>query len=419
MTSLAVPSSPPSVQALNRPTPARKSVLLNLRLTFGGLLAAFVILIVGLAGLNSQVNLLLLLVGMSIGVLVFGAVLPTRMVRRIDVERIMPEAVVAGRPFTITYVVRNRRRWFRAWSLVIGEAPPAAAAFPQAFVPVLGPGEQRRIKLVGNCPRRGRLTLRGIRLLSRFPFGMFSCRLDIDTPMEVTVYPTVGRFRRDPWKGTRYARSAGAREARERGSQDEFHGVREYRHGDSHRWIHWRRSARTGDLIVREMIPLRQTQLVVIVDPWPGAFVGKALRQRLKAPPDSTVERVISVAATAVCDGLERGHRVGLICRAAVPIVIAPAAGRAHRQRMLHELASIEPGTGEGLEALVSRVRWSTGWHARCLICAPRPDATHDRVVRSLSGRTEGTLLLTPDSEAFNALFAIGGEKASVRRRTR
>jgi uncharacterized protein (DUF58 family) len=261
--------------------------------------------------------------------------------------------------------------------------------------------------------------LRGLRLFSRFPFGMFSCRRDVDAPMELTVYPRVGRFRRDPWKGTRYARSVGAHEARERGGQDEFHGVREYRPGDSRRWIYWRRSARTGDLVVREMVPLRQTQAVVIVDPWPEASAGKGSRHRAKGPPDSTVERVISAAATAVCDGLERGHRVGLICRADVPIVIAPAAGRAHRQRMLHELASIEPGSGEDIEVLVSRVRWSTGWHSRCLICTPHPDAAHGRLVRSLSGRTEGTLLLAPDSELFNALFDIGGEKASRPRRTR
>src|SRR5262249_32037036 len=128
--------------------------------------------------------------------------------------------------------------------------------------------------------------------------------------------------------------------------------------------IHWRRSARTGDLVVREMIPLKPTQLIVLVDPWPGtpSPAEKGL------PAISThAERVISAAATALCDALERGYRAGVLCRAARPIVIPPGSGRAQRQRILQELAMAQPGAAEPLDALVAQIRWSSGWHARCL----------------------------------------------------
>ena len=335
--------------------------------------------------------------------------------RRIAVERIVPDAAVAGRPFRIAYVVRNGRRWGRAWSLVIEEAPLGTPGprFPRGFLPVLAAGREQRVELMGKCPRRGRLKLRGIRVQSRFPFGLFSCRADIPMPAEITVYPMVGRFRRDPFKDARHVRSAVARRAREHTSPDEFYGVREYREGDSYRWIHWRQSARTGQLVIREMVPLRQTQLIVIVDPWPGKPGPRRPRRSTTGPASVAAERMISAAATAICDGFDRGHRVGLICRSAVPLAIAPAGGRPHRQRLLHDLASIAPGADEGLDELLSRIRWSTGWHARCMICVPRVDATHHRVVHALGGRTEATIILSPESERFDALFDTTDEPAS------
>ncbi len=390
----------------------------NLRITFSGLLCVAVLVLVGLAALNGEANLLFLLCGVAVGVMVFSAVAPVLMVRKIAVERTVPEAAVAGRPFTVSYVVRNRRGWARAWCLVISETPSGVngAAFPQGFVPVLAPGQEQRIDLVARCASRGRLTLRGIRVRSRFPFGLFSCAVDLESPAELTVWPTVGAFRRDPFKDSRYARSPSARGGFEHPGQDEFYGVREYREGDNYRWIHWRRSARTGQLVIREMMPLRQTQLIVMVDAWPGEAAGASGRS-VDGASDIAAERVISAAATAICDGLERGHRVGLICRSAIPLVLAPAGGRPHRQRLLQELASMEPGAGEGLDQLVSRVRWSTGWHARCMICATRLDATHDRVARLLGGRVEATVVLSPQSEGFDALFDGANEPAVHGRR--
>jgi hypothetical protein len=98
---------------------------------------------------------------------------------------------------------------------------------------------------------------------------------------------------------------------------------------------------------------------------------------------------------------------VGLIARGAVPVVIAPSGGRSHRQRLLHELALLKPGAAEGLDALVSRIRWSSGWHGRCLVCATHFNATHTRVLRFLTGRAEAAIAISSDSETFDSLFEV------------
>ncbi len=411
--------------ALTPPAPAapRTSPIRGLRITFGGLLCACIVILVGLAGLNSEANLLYLLTGISLGILILSAVLPVLIVRGIDVDRTIPEAVVAGRPFQLSYLLRNRRRFFNAWSLVISEQAPDRSSrrsqphrpfrFPCAFTPLLRPGAECRIDLLSTFSSRGQLSLSGVRVLTRFPLGLFSCHVDFIMPASVMIYPPLGHFRHDPWRDYRAATAASNRTLRHRSGHEEFYGVREYRQGDNLRWIHWRRSARTGELVVREMLPLKPTQLIVLVDPWPEQVRPAAPGEHVR--PDARAEVVISAAATALCDALERGYRAGLICRAARPVVLPPVAGRAQRQRILHELACAVPGCPRPLDDIVAQIRWSTGWHARCLLCAATLAEPHEHVVRFLSIRAEALAILSPQKDDFYQLFESQHDPAGER----
>src|SRR5262249_49364986 len=53
-------------------------------------------------------------------------------------------------------------------------------------------------------------------------------------------------------------------------AQAEFHGLRAFRSGDSPRWIHWRTSARCGELMVREFEDVPPDHLVLVVEPVAG-----------------------------------------------------------------------------------------------------------------------------------------------------
>src|SRR5207245_10092424 len=51
-------------------------------------------------------------------------------------------------------------------------------------------------------------------------------------------------------------------------AQSDFHGLRAFRSGDSPHWIHWRTSARLGELMVREFEETPDDNLVIILDAW-------------------------------------------------------------------------------------------------------------------------------------------------------
>jgi uncharacterized protein (DUF58 family) len=96
------------------------------------------------------------------------------------------------------------------------------------------------------------------------------------------------------------------------GSGTELFGVREYRPGDSLRRIHWRSSARHGELVVREYEPPGVQTLGIFCDP---------------NPPDAAVaDQVARIAASEAWDCINSGGHVMLWGPGLAPI--APGEAR-------------------------------------------------------------------------------------------
>jgi uncharacterized protein (DUF58 family) len=82
------------------------------------------------------------------------------------------------------------------------------------------------------------------------------------------------------------------------GSGTELFGVREYRPGDSLRRIHWRLSARQGELVVREFEPPGVQTLGIFVDPSPRSV--------------EVADQIARIAASEAWDCIREGGRVVL-----------------------------------------------------------------------------------------------------------
>ncbi len=403
-----MPKPPPHTPAATAAPPRRSSPVWGLRISPSGVLCAGVLVLVGLAAINSEANLLLLVFGLGLGALVLSAAACMLMVGRLDAERVLPGAGVAGAPFDLTYVLRRRGRG-RCWALQVGESPLARGSprLPRGFIPWMERRAEQRLQVRATIAHRGRVRLRGIRLRSTFPFGLFSCFVDLPAPAQLVIYPSVGRMRRDLWRNAGYGRSSAGRSRSSITGGEEVYGIREYRAGDNPRWIHWRRTAHLGRLVIRELMPLQATQVLVVLDPWPEAAAGSQGRGWHRSRLDPTAERLISAAATAVCEGIERGHRVGLICRAAVPVAIAPGGGRGQRHRLLHELALMAPGAGQSLEQILAGIRWSAGWRSRCIFLSPLAGHGAAQAYGLLSARTELVTAVSAEGGLLDKVFDL------------
>ena len=82
-----------------------------------------------------------------------------------------------------------------------------------------------------------------------------------------------------------------------------FHALREYVPGDDLRHVHWRSSARAGQLLVRQYHDSRRTTACVLVDTRRDAY----------ADPDD-FELALSIAASVTTRAAHDGYDLTLLC---------------------------------------------------------------------------------------------------------
>lgn len=145
--------------------------------------------------------------------------------------------------------------------------------------------------------------------------------------LELLVYPEVFQASgRTPEQHGRFGELA----SRRPGWGHELLSLRTYRWGDDPRGIHWKQSARTGKLVFKERAIEENRRLSIVLD----NAVGRLTPERSRR-----FERLVSEAATAALDYLERGFEVALTTRGeSIPFTGGPAQRRA----ILECLALIE-----------------------------------------------------------------------------
>jgi uncharacterized protein (DUF58 family) len=251
------------------------------RATFEGTVFSWFAGLFALAALALDENLVFLMACLALGCAQAARFAARRNLRGIDVARRLPHRARVGQPLTVGYTVSNPRRRPLVGAEVVERFPrgvrPSAARLTFGAV---GAGETRHRPGRLTFLRRGRFTLGTLGVSSRYP---------LDAGGRVLVRPAEGR----PTNALR-SRLRGRAEARTRPSLntrgDEYlHGVREFREGDDPRRIHWRTTARTGQLTLAEWRRVEGRRIRIILGRSRGAGPDAARR----------FERAVSFAATA------------------------------------------------------------------------------------------------------------------------
>ena len=100
--------------------------------------------------------------------------------------------------------------------------------------------------------RRGRLRVELAGVGSLFPFGFLRKYLGTELRADVVVWPAAVEYRRFAVSGSR--RIGGSEQRARVGAGGDLLALRRYAEGDSHRLIHWKASARTQQLLVRQFM---------------------------------------------------------------------------------------------------------------------------------------------------------------------
>lgn len=309
----------------------RQTVPEGIRITKVGLWYILLAVMVALPAANTGNNALYMVEACLLALLVVSGVTSRQNLRRVDIGLAAPGEVYARQPFSLSYEIGHEGRlWDRRLLLIagVGEGKPV-------LVPHLPRGERRQGALELTVNRRGRLRIPYLHLSSIYPLGLFRKGMRYRVALEMLVYPQL--LSADEYR-VQGSGPTGEHPSRKPGSGHELLTLRAFRQGDDRRNIHWKQSARTGDLIFMEREAEKGQRVSLLFDNGVGSLADEDEKIRF--------ERLVSEAATAAHFFLERSYEVELITRGGV---IGFSRGEGHRRRILEALALIAP---VGVESL-------------------------------------------------------------------
>ena len=336
-----------SKSAIPTTTPVRRKPSLDFSMT--GLVYCAMMLFMGLAAVNTQANLLFGVFGLMVGILLVSGVISRLVLRRLRVRRVLPDHGVVGRPMPVTYEFRNDKRFWPSLSVCVAELDGVEGFTkqPQFYLLHAAAGMTANVPAEMMPKRRGVHELNRYQLSTSFPFG-FIKRATIRRDKEaILILPAVGEVSRRLLTLCRSAENTGASMRPRPGGADEFYGVKEHRRGDNPRLIYWKRSARTGVLVSREMTQVAPPRLLLAVD---------TFAQDRSVEEHARIERCIAMAGSLAAFALDDGMSVGLYAWSGNWLGIHPDRGKRHRDELLSVLDRLPLNTGHPTPELLERI---------------------------------------------------------------
>jgi uncharacterized protein (DUF58 family) len=129
---------------------------------------------------------------------------------------------------------------------------------------------------------RGRYVVENVHATMDDPFGLARAELDLDARGSLLVYPRLVALDRLFSESGAHAQD-GRRLLLRRPSGFDLHSVREYERGESLRKVHWKTTARRGQLMVKELEDAPRDEIAVILDADTTAVVGDSFEVQVRA----------------------------------------------------------------------------------------------------------------------------------------
>jgi uncharacterized protein (DUF58 family) len=329
------------------------------------------------AGWWKSMNVVFLLSYLMFCLMFFNGIIAWINVRRMSARLTPPQPLIAGDEAALEVVVSNTGHTAGTVGVELHLAGQTCFGFAPELRGKAAFSHQASFRLKA----RGRHRV-GITLSSAAPIGLVAMRRSVEAG-DVLVLPACGWI--DPeglwrWFSGRGSRADQGRKVLRRLTSEvaDVRGVRPYRAGDSIRSIHWRSSARHGELMVREYDAATSPELVLVVEPWlpPHATPGQ----------QDDLEAALCLATTLALNWTRIFGTPVTFALAGDPqtVTTIPPSGRGAREA----LAPLSPVQGSNEFRPLTR---SDLGHAlkrsACLLVSSRPASPYAMVLSQTCGR--------------------------------
>ena len=289
------------------------------------------------------------------------------------------------------------------------------------FVASLGGGERGRWLVRTLCTRRGRFRLGPAVLFSGDPFGIVRLRRRIPSTSEILVYPPMVALPTFTLPGADLP-GGQATHARTFNVSPNVSTVREYAPGDSMNRIHWRSTARTGRLMVKEFELDPSAEIYLVLDMQERAVVrvpqlpvpvgdertlgpwwarSPQLRHELTAILDSTEEYAVMATASLARTLLGQNRVLGLVAWGQHHEVI-PAEREARQLfKILEALAVLRAESAQTLAEVLVAESSRFGRHCSLVVITASLDERWVAALQQQLHRGVRAVVLFVDPQSF------------------
>jgi len=342
---------------------ARIRDALDYEVTRVGIIYVVLVLLIGVAALNTGNNLLYIVVAAMLAAILVSGIASAAVLRDLELDIHLPEHVFAGRTTVGRIVLRNQRRFLPSFSVHVvpanqsrngattRSAPgttfplllrrmkkriPRSDRRPQgnpqphpgifegtAYFPYIPSGSELRADLELRFERRGTYRQEGFGLATRFPFAFLTKTRRLPLAREIIVYPRI-ETTDDFFEALPIIR--GEFETFARGRGYDLYRIREYMPEDSARHVDWKATAKSGSPKVREFSREDERKLRIVFDNPPSGLI-----------PEKEYEDAVSLAASLGWHFSNENTEISFVAQ--------DYAGEPDIYRFLAYLATVEPGS--------------------------------------------------------------------------
>jgi len=291
------------VPVLARRTPLRWiGYRMEYKITREGWFYIIGIVLVAMAAINTGNNLLFLILACLIASILMSGILSSVTLAGVEMRLDLPERIFAGQTVRGSLELKNEKLTLPSFSLRVEAVKPKGTATVALLeTPVYFPYLPRQQSFAQSVPllfpNRGIYRQEAFRIVTRFPFGFLQKARRLDLPAEALVYPSVeaGPEFLDILPGIQGATASIAK-----GHGQDLYSLRDYTPNDSARHVHWKASARSGSLMVREFSRDDDCRVLLVLDACNPAAVNTSGKER------ETFERAVSLCAAIAWSFSER-----------------------------------------------------------------------------------------------------------------
>jgi uncharacterized protein (DUF58 family) len=298
-----------------------------------------------------------------------------------------------GDRLQVTYTLRNTSRMPKPW-LEIHNPTTLPGGLPGRAI-TLGSRSERSWLVRAPLVRRGHFRIEPLQIRTGDPFGFFEASASVGQGIAVVVYPRIEKL---PMWRLPAANIEGSHAAPERTLQATplATAVRPYAPGDAFNRIHWRSTARHGEIQVKEF-ELEQT-----ADAW--IFLDLDRSAQAGRGDDSTVEIAVRVAASVADKALLENRAVGMTVNAHRQAILPADRGSRQHLKIMQLLAAVE---GDGSTPLAESLMTAAGRLRRgmtAIVISASLDPGWVRPIAALRTRGIGSVVVTVDAAAADRL---------------